>query len=90
MYFWCCSSWIQNNDGIRNDGIRILETNEDQGKWSDIVAVMLLDIISGEIKLESILSLIIFEWLLKVPSHLENPGKSQSWKVLENPVIKVI
>ena len=43
---------------------RILGTNENWGKWSDIVAVMLPDIISGEIKLENILSMRVFEWLV--------------------------
>ena len=43
---------------------RILGTNENWGKWSDLVVIMLLDIISGEIKLENILSSRVFEWLL--------------------------
>ena len=34
----------------------MLVTNENLGKWSDIVAVMLPDIISGEIKLENVYS----------------------------------
>ena len=42
----------------------ILGTNENWGKWSDLVVIMLLDIISGEIKLENILSSRVFEWLL--------------------------
>ena len=33
------------------------------GKWSDIVAVMLPDIISGEI-LENTLSMTVFEWIV--------------------------
>ena len=42
----------------------MLGTNENWGKWSDIVVVMLPDIISGEIKLENILSMRVFEWLV--------------------------
>ena len=34
------------------------------GKWSDIVAVMLPDIISGEIILENTLSMTVFEWIV--------------------------
>ena len=40
---------------------RILGTNENWGKCSDIVAIMSPDIISGEIKLENILSMRVFE-----------------------------
>ena len=44
----------------------MLGTNENWGKLSDIIAVMLPDIISGEIKLENILSMRVFEWLVIV------------------------
>ena len=43
---------------------RILETDENLGKWPDIVAVMLPDIHSWEIKLKNILSVRVFEWLV--------------------------
>ena len=43
---------------------RILCTNENWGKWLDMVAPMLQDIISGEIKLENMLSKRVFEWLV--------------------------
>ena len=44
---------------------RILGTNGHLRKWSGIVAVMLPDIISWEIrKLENILSIRVFEWLV--------------------------
>ena len=42
----------------------MLGTNENWGKWSDIVAVMLPDIMLGEIKLENIMSMRVFEWLV--------------------------
>ena len=42
----------------------MLETNENWGKWSDIVAFMLPDVISWEISLENILSMRLFEWLV--------------------------
>ena len=37
---------------------------ENGGKWSDIVAVMLPDIISGEVKQENIMSVRVFEGLV--------------------------
>ena len=43
---------------------RILGTNGKWGKWSDTVAVTLPDIISWEQKLENILSMRVFEWLV--------------------------
>ena len=42
----------------------MLRTNENWGKWSDIVAAMLPDIMSGETKLENILLMRVFEWLV--------------------------
>ena len=39
-------------------------TNENWGKWSGIVAIMVPDIISWKIKLENILSMRVFEWLV--------------------------
>ena len=45
---------------------RILGTNENSGKWSDIVAVMLPDIVSWKIKLENILYVRAFEWLVVI------------------------
>ena len=43
---------------------RILGTNENWGKWSVIVAVMLPHIVPREIQLENILSIRDFEWLV--------------------------
>ena len=48
---------------------RILGTNENWGKWWDIIAVMLPDIISGRIKLENILPMRVFEWLVILVGH---------------------
>ena len=42
---------------------KIFGTNKNWGKWSDMVAVMLADIISDVIKLENIFSMVP-EWLV--------------------------
>ena len=41
-----------------------LEANKNWGRWFNILAVMLTEIISWEIVLENILSMRVFEWLL--------------------------
>ena len=43
---------------------RIFGTNKNWSKWSDMVAVMLADIISCVIKLENIFSMRVPEWLV--------------------------
>ena len=41
-----------------------IRNNKNWGKWSDIVTVMLPDIILCETKLQNIMSMRLFEWLV--------------------------
>ena len=43
---------------------KMWDATRNSGKWSDMADVKLLEIISWEIKLEKILSIIYFEWEL--------------------------
>ena len=42
----------------------ILEITENWGRWSEMVAVKLTDIMSGSITFENILSIKVLEWLV--------------------------
>ena len=53
--------WVEGFD-------RMLGTDDNWGKWSDVVAIMLPDIISWEIKLENITSVRVFNEILNISS----------------------
>ena len=53
--------WVEGFD-------RMLGTDDNWGKWSDVVAIMLSDIISWEIKLENITSVRVFNEILNISS----------------------